>query len=454
MSNILDIGEDPSLDQVFFESYNDSDDSSDDDMEREGHLDSGTTGEEDTTDVEDGEQVELKLGITEAQASANYLEAGTEVDEEEDGINLAEHSDLIIPEIDEILDKIVLEKALPYKLSDFQRVAINTTCNLKNLVLVSPTGSGKMDVPLLSALVLRERLGVSKGVTIVTQPLTSIMNQKINNKICEVAVLAMTGQLKTSCGTDEDDAGLSCEVADLLDGCFPVILGHPESFDSILGRHILRELQRLDRLLMVCIDEFHQGGEGHWSSFRPEMMRMSTGLRLYGVQNCPSMCMTATATDGEIKEVIKALGLREPPVILTATPIQAHIKFSIVRRPSNNFGLEGTLNRKGVRNPGMFDLLERVLLRKYVEDLEEGKEPKKALIFCRGNGVLGAIYSHLMDLTKGRYRDCRDSPFVMNHSNLLPPTEKVLAERASEISLYISSNKGGLLMKKQNGFVF
>ena len=101
MSNILDIGEDPSLDHVFFESYNDSDDSSDDDMEREGHLDSGTTGEEDTTDVEDGEQVELKLGITEAQASANYLEAGT-------------------------------EKALPYKLSDFQRVAINTTCNLKD----------------------------------------------------------------------------------------------------------------------------------------------------------------------------------------------------------------------------------------------------------------------------------------------------------------------------------
>ena len=126
MSNILDIGEDPSLDHVFFESYNDSDDSSDDAMEREGHLDNETAGEEDTTDVEDGEQVELKLGITEAQASANYLEAGTEVDEEEDGINLAEHSDLIIPEIDEILDKIVLEKALPYKLSDFQRAAINT----------------------------------------------------------------------------------------------------------------------------------------------------------------------------------------------------------------------------------------------------------------------------------------------------------------------------------------
>ena len=46
-----------------------------------------------------------------------------------------------------------------------------------------------------------------------------------------------------------------------------------------------------------------------------------------------------------------------------------------------------------------------------------------------------------MNLTEHRYRDCRDSPFVMNHSSLLPPTEKVIADRASEISLYLSSNK-------------
>ena len=297
-----------------------------------------------------------------------------------------------------------------------------------------------MDVPLLSALVMRERLGNMKGVTIITQPLSSIMNQKMNNKICEVAVLSMTGQLRTSSGRDED-ADLSCDVSDLLNGKYPVLLGHPESFDSILGQHLLRELQRHERLLLVCIDEFHQGGQGHWSSFRPDMMKMSTGLRLYGVQNCPSICMTATATNQEIKEVIRALGLRTEPVILTASPVQSHIKFSVIRRPSNNFGLEGTVTKKGVRNPGLLDLLERVYLRQFVEDLRDGKEPKKAIIFCRGNGVLGAIYSHLMDLTHGKYRDCRDSPFVMNHSCLLPPTEKILAERASEISLYLSSNK-------------
>ena len=46
-----------------------------------------------------------------------------------------------------------------------------------------------------------------------------------------------------------------------------------------------------------------------------------------------------------------------------------------------------------------------------------------------------------MELTEYKYKDCRTSPFVMNHSSLLPPTVKVLSERCNDISLYLSSNK-------------
>ena len=336
MAQNWDLGQDTSLDHIFHENYEFGASDSDDDNLLE---DGSTTGESilDVADkhadgvIEDKETYEIKLGITEAQAKANYLAAGIEVVEEEDGISVAGNSDLINEEVEEILNRIVGELDLPYQPSDFQRVAINTLGMLKHLVLISPTGSGKMDVPLLASLVLRERLGISKGVTIITQPLTSIMNQKIKNKICEVSVLSMTGQLRTSCGSEED-ASLSCDLEDLLSGRYPVLLGHPESFDSSLGQHILRELQRLDRLILVCIDEFHQGGEGHWSSFRPNMMKISTGLRLYGIQNCPSVSMTATATDDEIKDVVKALGLRTPPVVLASSPIQPHIKFSMIRK--------------------------------------------------------------------------------------------------------------------------
>ena len=91
--------------------------------------------------------------------------------------------------------------------------------------------------------------------------------------------------------------------------------------------------------------------------------------------------------------------------------------------------------------PGLIDLLTRVYLQFYLKDLELGLKPKKCIIFCRGNSVMGDIYSRLMELTGYKYHDCRDTPFIMNHSSLLPPTEKVIAERSSEISLYISSNK-------------
>ena len=322
----LELGVDPCLGQVFYESYNmDSDDSDEFDGEVDmGMIEADDESANDMVDNEEGTNVELKLGISKSQADKNYFAAGTEVEEEEDAIKLSDYCDLVDHEIDGYLEKIVNDLELPYKLRDFQRLAIHTICSLKNLILVSPTGSGKMDVPLLSALVLRERLGIKKGVAIITQPLTAIMHQKLNNKICQVAVLSMTGQLNTS--DTNDDADLSCAVSDILDGKNPVLLGHPESFDSPTGQHILRELQRHDRLLMVCIDEFHQGGQGHWSSFRPEMMKMSTGLRLYGIQNCPSVCMTATATNDEIKEVVRALGVRTPPVILAATPVQSHIK--------------------------------------------------------------------------------------------------------------------------------
>ena len=384
---------------------------------------------------------ELKLDISVSQAKANYEMAGTEVEEEEDRITVAGNGDLMNPEVNEILDKVVEDTKMAYTPAEFQRVTINALGGMNNVVLVSPTGSGKMNVPLLSTLVLRKKLGIPKGVCIVTQPLSSIMNQKMKNDVCPAAVLSMDGGLAVSAGEDEDGASLSCNLQDLLNGSYPVLFGHPESFDSKLGQHILRQLQKLDRLILICIDEFHQGGEGHWSTFRPTMMKGSAGLRLYGVKDCPTLAMTATATTEEINEVVTALGLRSRPVILSSSPVQSHIKISAVRRPSNNFGLDGSTNMKGERNPGLMDLLRRVYIDKYLEDLENGETPKKCIIFCRGNGVLGAIYSRLMELTSYRYRDCRDSPFVMNHSSLLPPTEKVLAERAGEISLYLASNK-------------
>ena len=171
------------------------------------------------------------------------------------------------------------------------------------------------------------------------------------------------------------------------------------------------------------------------------MLKGSASLRLYGVKDCPTLAMTATVTKNELKDLVSAFGFRKPPRILASSPIQDHIKFSILRRPSNNYGYDGHTNMKGVTAPGLMDLLKRIYLNHYIDDLKAGRTPKKCIIFCRGNSMLGELYCRLMEMTDYKYQDCRSAPFVMNHSSLLPPTERVIEERASEISLYLSSNK-------------
>ena len=103
--------------------------------------------------------------------------------------------------------------------------------------------------------------------------------------------------------------------------------------------------------------------------------------------------------------------------------------------------MDGITTSNGERKPGLMDLLMRIFLDKYLADLKNDRQPKKCIIFCRGSNMLAEIYVRLMKLTNHKFKDCRDSPFVMNHSSLLPPSAKVIRERASEISLYLSSNK-------------
>ena len=156
--------------------------------------------------------------------------------------------------------------------------------------------------------------------------------------------------------------------------------------------------QTQDSVLEICLLE---------TSFdiltlRPDMMKRSTSLRLYGAQNCPTLAMSATATQDEVNQVVASLGLRSLPVILASSPIQSHIKFSVLRRPATNFGLDGNITASGVRNPGLMDLLMRIYLKDYIEYLEYGREPKKCIIFFRGNTMLADVYLRLMNLTEYR----------------------------------------------------
>ena len=120
--------------------------------------------------------------------------------------------------------------------------------------------------------------------------------------------------------------------------------------------------------------------------------------------------MTATAKWKEVKEAVKFIGLQEEPVIIASNPVQKHIKMSVVRRPSNAFGLEGKECSDGKIKPGLWALLWQLHFRFYFEDVAAGREPKRCMIFCRGMRLMAGIYSILESISG--YSTAREADYV------------------------------------------
>ena len=123
------------------------------------------TDDDSDSDVDQAEDYSVKLDISEEHAKRNYANAGMEVIEEVETITVHKYQHLMDSRVNGVLDDVVGKLGLPYRLVEFQRVAINALGQGLNVVLVSPTGSGKMNVALLATLVLRQ---VPNGIAIVT----------------------------------------------------------------------------------------------------------------------------------------------------------------------------------------------------------------------------------------------------------------------------------------------
>ena len=207
------------------------------------------------------------LSISREHAAANYYRAGTTVAEPEQQIKCQDFSGELVPSVELALNEVLSEINLPYQLADFQKIGVIALAAGRSVVIVVGTGEGKMTVPLLTSLVIRKTKNKPLAVTVITQPLTGLMLEQLKNPVCPVAILSMTGELSTA------DGKLSCDFEDAVGGKYSVVLGHPESFATPLGRRLLTALQRNSNLVLTVIDEFHLNT--HWEAFRPEMMRRS-----------------------------------------------------------------------------------------------------------------------------------------------------------------------------------
>ena len=84
------------------------------------------------------------LEITQEEADKNYQLAGTLVDEPPDEITLTKHESLLSDTIHVLIMEVLEEANIGFKLADFQLLSLHVLGSKSHLILLSPTGSGKM----------------------------------------------------------------------------------------------------------------------------------------------------------------------------------------------------------------------------------------------------------------------------------------------------------------------
>lgn len=170
------------------------------------------------------------------------------------------------------------------------------------------------------------------------------------------------------------------------------------------------------------------------------MMSLCGLIRIFAVKNAPTLIMTATATEEDLKEMKECLSLKDDQVVvLRASPVQDHVKFQTLRRPPNGNGFEGEFLSTGSFRPGLCHLLNTLYLGRFISDIKNGQKPKKAMIFFRTETQLMDTYEYLLDQLPGF--ENKSSPFVMSHGAVGEATDKNIIERKNDISLFLTTTK-------------
>ena len=100
-----------------------------------------------------------------------YEKAGSLMKEESVVMNIEKPSFLLNDPVHLLIQEVLREHPLPFKLQDFQLQTLYCLGSLKNVILVAPTGSGKMMCAVYGVQLLQKIFGVKNGVGLMTQPI-------------------------------------------------------------------------------------------------------------------------------------------------------------------------------------------------------------------------------------------------------------------------------------------
>src|SRR5688500_15274882 len=166
----------------------------------------------------------------------------------------------------------------------------------RDALVVMPTGSGKSGIYQLPALML-------DGLTDVVSPLIALLKDQQDTLIAHgVDAMAMHSHLNTA-----QERETNRQIAD---GEGEILYCTPERFKD----RDFFELLLTRRVVLFVVDEAHC--VSHWGhDFRPDYLTLGSIAARLG--RPPILALTATATSDVRDDIVRQLGMREPPVTIT-----------------------------------------------------------------------------------------------------------------------------------------
>ena len=173
-----------------------------------------------------------------------------------------------------------------------QQEAVRECVEGRDVVVIMPTGSGKSICYQLAAMLL-------PGTTLVVSPLIALMKDQTD-------ALAALDIPSTFINSSVSAAEMSLRLSGLAAGLFKLVYVAPERFRNDRFREALAHT----RVSLLAVDEAHCISQwGH--DFRPDYLNLrNVASQLPGVR---LMAVTATATPDVRRDIVKQLGLGEPP---------------------------------------------------------------------------------------------------------------------------------------------
>ena len=170
--------------------------------------------------------------------------------------------------------------------------AVKNVLARRDVVLVMPTGSGKSLCYQLTALLL-------PGVTVVVSPLIALMKDQVDS-------LERKGISATFLNSSVDGDDMAYRLDGLRNGRYKLVYVAPERFRN----HRFAEALSAAQVSLLTIDEAHCISQwGH--DFRPDYLNLRHVLGRLGPVRV--LAVTATATPDVRGDIVRQLGLGEPP---------------------------------------------------------------------------------------------------------------------------------------------